>query len=118
MAIASPLSITIAGTTHSLKRVNQDNNGSTFLKVASGLEIQLTIRHSYEGKKSDGSQMVRHNVELSYTTYDVNGKPDTTLSYFVSRSRRGADPAVATAVLDALGAFADAQSASIVDWEN
>lgn len=62
--------------------------------------------------------MVRHNVELVQTTYDAAGKADATVAYVVCRSRRGADPIVATNILDALGAFADAQSASIVDWEN
>jgi hypothetical protein len=119
MAITNPMSVTIGGTAHSLKRINQDNSGSVFQKIATNLEIILTIRHSYESKKADGSQIVRHNVDLSMTTYDATtGKAEITQAYVVCRSPRGKDPATATSVLDALGVLVDAQSASIVDWEN
>lgn len=117
MAITNPMSVTIGGTAHSLKRVNQDDNSAVFRKVAAGLLIDLSVRHSLENKKQDGTQVVRHNVDLSYTTYDVNNKPTLTQAYVVSRSVLGADPVVATNVLDALGVLVDAQSASIVDWE-
>ena len=117
MAFTNPMVVTIGGTAHSLKRVNQDSYGAVYLKVATNLEIVLTIRHSYESKKADGSQIVRHNVDLTQTTYDANGKSDVTQSYVVSRSVRGKDPVVATNILDALGVLVDAQSASIVDWE-
>jgi hypothetical protein len=118
MAFTNPMVVTIGGTAHSLKRINQDNNGSVYQKIATGLEIVLTVRHSYESKKADGSQIVRHNVDLSMTTYDVNGKADVTQAYVVARSVRGKDPVVATNILDALGVLVDAQSASIIDWEN
>lgn len=115
LAFSNPHSVTIAGTAHSLKRISESNGVAVFQKIAANLEITLTIRHSRESKKADGSQIIRHNVELTQTTWDVNGKPEVTQTYVVSRSRVGADPAVVTAVLDALGVQVDAQSASIVD---
>lgn len=117
MAFANPQTVTIGGTAHSLKRFNQDNNGAVYQKIAAGLEITLTVRHSYESKKADGTQIVRHNVDLTMITYDVNGKAEVTQAYVVCRSVRGKDPVVATNVLDALGVLVDAQSASIVDWD-
>jgi hypothetical protein len=118
LSFSNPLVVSIGGTSHSLKKVNQDNFGSTYQKIGSGLEIVLSIRHSYENKKSDGSQMIRHNVDLSYTTFDTDGKPTVTQAYVVCRSLRGKDPVDATNVLDALGVLVDAQSAAIVDWES
>lgn len=117
MAFANPLSITIGGTAHSLKRINQDNYGSVYQKLGDGLEIICNVRHTYENRKPDGSQMVRHNVEIVYTTYSETGIADSTIAYVVVRSKRGKDPVVATNVLDALGVLVDAQSSSIVDWE-
>lgn len=111
------MSVTIGGTAHSLKRINQDNYGSVYQKVAAGLEIVLSVRHSYESKKKDGSQVIRHNVDLTMTTYGVDNIPVVTQAYVICRSQRGKDPVDATNVLDALGVLVDAQSASIVDWE-
>jgi hypothetical protein len=118
MAFANPQTVTIGGTAHSLKRINQDNFGAVYQKIATGLTIVMTVRHSYESKKADGSQIIRHNVDLTQTTYDVNGKAEVTQAYVVARSQVGKDPVVATNVLDALGVLVDAQSASIVDWDS
>jgi hypothetical protein len=115
LAFSNPHSVTISGTAHSLKRISEGNGVAVFRKNAANLEITLTLRHSRENKKADGSQIDRHNVELVMTTWDVNGKPEVTQVYAVSRSRVGADPAVVTSVLDALGVQLDAQSASIVE---
>jgi len=72
--LTSPLTVTIDGTAHSLDRINQDNFTSLYRKKAAGLEIDLAIRHSFEGKSGPG-QMERHNVDLKYTTFDGEGNP-------------------------------------------
>lgn len=117
MSLDNPLVVTVGGTAHSLKRINQDNYGSVFQKLETSLEIILNVRHSYESKKPDGSQIIRHNVDLSYTVFDVDGKPTTYQAYVVCRSPRGKDPVVMTNVLDALAVLVDAESAALVDWE-
>jgi HPt (histidine-containing phosphotransfer) domain-containing protein len=115
LAFSNPHVVTISGTAHSLKRISESAGVAVFQKIAASLEITLTLRHTRESKKADGSQIIRHNIELVMTTWDVNLKPEVTQVYAVSRSRVGADPAVVTAVLDALGVQVDAQSASLVD---
>jgi predicted component of type VI protein secretion system len=118
VSLDNPFVVTIGGTAHSLKRINQDNYGSVFQKLDTSLEIIMTVRHSYETRKPDGSQIIRHNVDLSYTVFDVDGKPTVYQAYVICRTPRGKDPVVATNVLDALGVLVDAESAAIVDWES
>lgn len=115
--LTSPISITIAGTAHSLSRINQDNFGSTYYKRGSDYEIQLDIRHSRE-KASVTGQMERHNMDLKWTAFDVDGKPTTTQSYHVVRPVRGSDGALAIDLEKALNAFSTANAAAIVGWES
>lgn len=115
--LTSPISVTIDGTAHSLSRINQDNFSATYLKQASGLEIQLTIRHSREGKAGPG-QMERHNIDLVYTTFDAEGVPTVRQAYTVMRSPRGTDPVVVVNVAKALSAFVTANAAAVGAWES
>lgn len=117
MALANPLVVTIGGTAHNLTRRSEGNGKAVFQKIAANLEITCTVTHLYESKKADGSQIARHQVDLTKIDYDVNGKAEISQAYVVARHQRGKDPATLTAVLDALGVLVDAQSASIVDWD-
>lgn len=117
MAFANPQVVTIGGTAHSLRRINQDNGGAVFLKKAAGLEIKLSLRNTTEKVRPDGSMYERHNVELVYTTFDVNGVPTSHVVYMTCRNLRGADPVVPTNIIKALGVLADAQAASIVEGD-
>lgn len=99
--LSNTIAITIDATAHTLTRIREDAGNSTYRKIASGLEIELAIRHSREGKQVNGLQMERHNVDLIYTTFAVDGVPTVKQVYTVIRTPRGAD--IATAVSMALG---------------
>lgn len=115
--LSSPISITIDGTNHSLTRINQDNFSSLYQKSVSGLEITCAIRHTREGKVGD-AQYERHNVDLKYTTFAVDGKPTTYQAYTVLRTIRGLDPEIVENVSAGLNGFVNANAAAIVGWES
>lgn len=94
--LASPTTVTIAGTGHVLTKIQENDGRSLYRKKAAGLQIDLSIRHSLEGKATDGNRIERHNVELSYTTWDVNGVPTNYNSYIVMRIPQalGATPVI------------------------
>lgn len=116
--LSSPISLVIGANTHSFKRINQDNFGSTYLsKEHAAIEARLTIRHSYE-KATAAGQVERHNLDLSYTTFDVNGKPTLFQAYAVVRNVRGASSAVAGDVVAGLATQLAAIDDEIIDWES
>lgn len=115
--LTSPITITIDGTAHSLSRVNQDNFGSTYLKKAANLEIRLNIRHSYE-KASVNGQYERHNVDLTYTTWDAEGNPTTIQVYEVLRPRRGTDGSMVVKCAAGLNGWLNTNATAIVGWES
>lgn len=116
--LPSPLTVTIAGTAHALSLINQDNFGSKYFKKGTDLEISLSIRHSYENKDAAGVQMERHNVDLTYTTYDATGKPTVYQAYTVMRTRRGLASAQVVEVTKGLNTLVSAQAAAIANWES
>lgn len=116
--LASPISITIDGTAHSLSRVNNDNFGSTYLKKAAGLELRCNIRHSYESAKAGAVRVERHNVELTKTTWDVNGVPTVTQSYAVIRSPQNVDPDVVGDLTVGMNAFITTNIVALTTWES
>lgn len=115
--LTSPVTITIDGVAHSLSKINQDNFGSVFLKKADKLEIRLAIRHSYE-KASAAGQYERHNMDLTYTVWDVDGKPSTTQSYQVLRSLRGNATKLSEDLTKALNVFSTANVSAVASWES
>lgn len=115
--LTSPITITIDGVAHSLSRINQDNFGSVYLKKAANLEIRMNIRHSYEKAGAFG-QYERHNVDLTHTTWDGDGKATTTQSYQVIRALRGQAPKLAEDLTKALNAFSTANVGAVVAWES
>jgi hypothetical protein len=115
--LTSPIAITIDGVAHSLSRINQDNFSSVYLKKAAGLELRLTIRHSYEGKEGPG-QMERHNVDLLHLTWDVDGNVTTRQTYHVIRNPRGVDPDAVADDTVGLNTWLGANVAAICAWES
>ncbi len=126
----SPLALTIGAQAYSLKRVNQDNFGSSWLDktTVAGTIVELVFKHSTEGKpklSASGSgmvssQMERHVVDLKVTTYDANGFPTVIQTYMHIRNRVGA---AVTPVADAAKALAtfinvSGQAAAIVGGDN
>lgn len=120
--LTSPTSVTIAGTAHSLSKIREDNFQSVFRKKATNLQIDLIIRHSLEGKPTDKNRIERHNAELSYTTWDVNGVPTTYNFYVVMRVPQslGATPVVdlCAAVSTWLTASTNANAIAVANWES
>lgn len=115
--LTSPVVITIDGVAHSLSRINNDNFGSTYLKKAAGLEIRLNVRHSYE-KAGVNGQYERHNIDLTHTTWDTEGKPTVTQVYEVIRPLRGTDGSLASKIAVGLNAFIATNGTAIVGWES
>lgn len=120
--LTSPITITLAGTAHSLSRVNQDNFSSTYRKawVTGGdkYELVANIRHSYQGKAGVG-QLERHNVELIYRI--TNGVTKDTIqytAYSVIATPRIADPVGGSDLVTALNAFVTTNAAVLVAWES
>lgn len=115
--LTSPITITIDGVAHSLSRINQDNFSAVYLKKAAGLELRLTLRHSYEGKEGVG-QYERHNVDLLHTTWDVDGVPTVTQTYHVVRNPRSVDPDRVGDDTVGLNAWLTTNIAAICAWES
>lgn len=113
----SPITVTINAVGQSLSRINQDNYQSVYLKKTADYELRLTIRHSYEGKVGPG-QMERHNVDMTRTTWDTDGKPIVTQTYSVIRVPRGTDTAQLLLDLAGFNAFVTANGAALVAWES
>lgn len=115
--LPSPITITIDGTAHSLSRINQDNFTSVYLKKTATEELRLSVRHSYEGKTGAG-QMERHNLDLTKTTWDVDGKPVITQVYSVLRMPRNVDSDRLVKQATGFNTLLTAQLAALVGWES
>lgn len=120
--LTSPTTVTIAGTGHVLSKIREDNFQSVFRKKAAGLQIDMNVRHTLEGKATDQNRIERHNVELVYTTYDVDGVPTTHTMYVVLRVPQalGATPVIdsAAGLMAWLTASTNANLTAIANWES
>jgi 3-phenylpropionate/cinnamic acid dioxygenase small subunit len=115
--LTSPTTITIDGVAHQLSRINQDNYSAVYLKKAAGLELRLTIRHSYEGKEGPG-QFERHNVDLVHTVWDENGIATVRQTYHVIRNPRHVDPDGVADDTVGLNTWLATNIAAICGWES
>jgi hypothetical protein len=115
--LTSPVTVTIDGTAHSLSKVNQDNFSSVFRKKGADYEIDLVIKHSYEGKPGI-KQVERHVADLTYTKFSTEGVPTVYQSYQHIRTPRGDDGVFAGKVAIGLGNFAETNIASLMAWES
>lgn len=118
MSFASPQSVTIDGTAHSLPRINGPVNGTgVFLKKGTGVEYRLTFRHSDEKAKLGAVVMERHNIDLMYTTYDADGKPTVYQAYTVLRTPKGADPTIVEKLSVGLATYLNANDGALIGGE-
>jgi len=90
---ADPQSITYAGTSYSLVKVNQDQYSSEYRLRSSLTELSLRIRNTSYTDKKRGVSVDRHNVEIVHTTFPV---APSTLSvvkkaYLVFENQQGDD---------------------------
>lgn len=116
--LTSPTTVTVDGTAHSLSKINQDNYGSVFRKIGTGFQYDLTIRHSTENQKLGAPKVDRHNVDLKYTTFDVDGKPTVYQVYAVLRTPQGADPTIVEKLSVGFTAWLTANDGLIIGWES
>jgi len=116
--LASPTTVTIDGVAHSLSKINQDNYGSVYRKLDTGVQYDLTIRHQTETAKVGAVKMDRHNVDLKYTTFDAEGVPTVYQSYAVLRTPQGADPTIVEKLSVGLTTWLAANDGSIIGWES
>lgn len=126
--LTDPMVITIGAQAYSLKKKNQDNNGSTWLDntTVAGTEVKVVVRHSYEGKPKasiSGSgyvsqQYERHIIDLTVTKFDANGFPSVTQSYTHIRNLRGSVVGSVGDIAQALAVYVNTQADALVAWEN
>lgn len=116
--LASPTTVTIDGTAHSLSKINQDNFGSTFRKIGTGFQYDLSIRHMTENAKLGAPKMDRHNVDLKYTTFDAEGKPTVYQVYAVLRTPQGADPTIVEKMSVGFNTWLTSNDGLIIGWES
>lgn len=119
MTISSPITITVNSVAKVLPRINQDNYGSVYrlAEASPRCEYQLLIRHSYEGKAGP-SQMERHNVEFTMTTWDADGKAIIRQSFTTTRNPRNVDPVDSVNVTKALAVWVNTVAADLAAWQN
>lgn len=116
--LTSPTTVTVDGVAHSLSKINQDNFSSVFRKLFTGGSYDLTIRHATESAKLGAVKMDRHNVDLKYTTFDVDGKATVYQVYTVLRTPQGADPTVVEKLSVGLATWLGANDGPIIGWES
>ncbi|DAD49967.1 coat protein [ssRNA phage Zoerhiza.2_27] len=120
--LTDPISITIDGVAHSLKRVNQDAYGSEYLdRSTSALyEVRMKIRHTKEASKIGQIRMDRHNVELTKTVYGSGINPDVvTQAYIVIRNGYNAPTADTQKLSSGLVAALTADNLTgVINWQN
>lgn len=119
MALATPAVVTINAVAQNMPRINQDDYGSHFRKIASGYQYDLKVRHQTESAKAGAVKTDRHNVDLIYTTYDAYGVVTGIYqSYVVLRTPQGADPTIIENMSAGLLAYVTANDGPIIGWEN
>lgn len=116
--LSSPTTVTIDGAAHSLSKINQDNYGSIFRKIGTGVQYDLQVRHSTENAKLGAPKIDRHNVDLKYTTFDAEGKPTVYQVYAVLRTPQGADPTIIEKLSVGFNAWLTANDGLIIGWES
>lgn len=115
--LSSPITITIDGVGHQLVATNDGNPGMVYLKKTPTMELRCVVRHAYEGK-TGAAQFERHNVDLTQTTWDVDGKPVITQCYTVFRTPRNVDSDRLGDQVVGFNTFVSAQIAKLVGWES
>lgn len=116
--LSSPTTVTIDGVAQSLSKINQDNFGSLFRKIAAGAQWDLNIRHSTENAKLGAVKVDRHNADMKYTTFDTNGVPTVYQVYVVMRAPQGADPAIVENLSAGFLAWVTANDGPLIAWES
>lgn len=104
-----------------LTKINQDAYSGEYFKrdAANRTEYRVKVRHSNETPKPGTLPMVRHNVELTVTTFPVDGTaPVIYQAYFVLRSPlSGDDTAFGYIVGNLAGLLEGADLTRLLGWD-
>jgi len=116
---ATPLTITIDGTGHSLTRINQDGYSSEyFTRLAGGGEVRFKIRNVSQKAKGSTPGNSRHSAELKMTRLEGDTLR-TYQAYFVFTVPEGGDNVHAAKTLVGTLAFGTlANATAMSNWDN
>lgn len=119
---SNTITITIAtGQDRVLRRVNQDNFGSTYQFSDADESITMLIRHSTDSLDSDGIAMKRHNVYFERIVFPTPTELMKKQSFTVTmRVGRYEDPAVVSDIAAGVNAWlgTDTNLADLAEGEN
>lgn len=76
MSFGATLTLSVNSVNKVLNRINQDSYGSEYYLAGSTESYRAFIRHTKEKLLTNGTQLVRHNVEIQHTVYGVKPAPD------------------------------------------
>lgn len=116
--LGDPVTVTIDAVAQIMPRVNDQNFGGHYRKIATGVQYDLTVKHTTEANKLGQKEMDRHNVDLKYTTFDAEGLPTVYHVYTVVRTPKGADPTVVEKMWAGFNTWATANDAAIIGWQS
>jgi len=118
--LANTLTLTVNAVDTVLVRVNQDNEGSKYLKKSSTKSDTLYIRNSY-GQKVKGKTETFdvHNFSLERVVYATDTTPEYTFTCSATfRMTRTSDPEVLEDIAIGFMTLANAQISAVVDGES
>jgi hypothetical protein len=117
-----PISTTLDAVSVDLKRINQDNNGSTyFARIAEddpipASDVTMRIAHSEEGKTSDRKE--RHRVDVTRTYFPTDGSPSYTVQAYCHMIHpKGLETAELLDLATSLTTFVAAEADDLIDRE-
>lgn len=101
-----------------LKKINQDAYSGEYFKRDGTTEYRVKTRHTNESPKAGALPMVRHNVDITVTTFPSDGGPNSVVqAYMVLRyPLGGSDTAMGYIINDLLDVVGDNKS-GILGWE-
>jgi hypothetical protein len=83
MSFGSTLTLTVNSVAKVLNRINQDNYGSEYYLRSTLDEYRVKIRHSKEKANPDGTQLDRHNIEVTQIIYATSTTPVVTRQFYI-----------------------------------
>jgi DNA-binding XRE family transcriptional regulator len=118
--LADPLVISLAGSSISMKRINQDAYSSEYLFRDATHQVRARIRHSQTNGVNGGPKMDRHNLELTETVFATTEAAQVDRKVYVVIEQEAKDTSVelANTLADSLIASSDALTKSLLSWES
>lgn len=117
--LGTTFSLPMSPTPVVLNRINQDNNGSTYLKKETLHQFQMKVRHNTTLYKPTGQIYDRHNLEVVQTIWATATKLQHYRKFYIVMEQLpdDLDVQVPDAVSDALIATANALPLELIGWQ-